>query len=495
VVIARTAARTLRRRAGDEAGFTLVELMVAATVLVIGVLGVLTLVNGANAANASTRARENAVGLGREIVEAARASGYDDLSTAALPGKLQAQPNLADVDSTRAGWQVTRGSRTFTVALTACAVDDGSADGFGTHSAAVPFCADSTSTGSTDPNPDDYRRVDVDITWRIAGKSGKVRQEATINNPGSAYASAIRTLVPTTPALTAPYLVSNAATNSIVFTATTTGVPSFVRWYVDNLNHGNATGSATTWSFTWDLTGVVDGTYTIGAEAFDADNESGASRSVIVTLNRAAPQQPTGFVAGRNGSFGVEFEWNPNPERDITGYRVYQMVGATPAPASDTKVCETSTGDPNPTACRSTTAPMGGVYRYYVVALAPARPPSTGTELSATPTLAQTALVDSTNIAPNPPQNVNANRQDGMVTVSWSAPASPAAGEATDTLRYFRIYRDGTAYANRVDTTGSGTATSWIDFNAGDSLHTYYVTAVDSHLAESNPAPNGGVTK
>ena len=320
-----------------------------------------------------------------------------------------------------------RGSRTFTITLTACAVDDGSADGYGSHNASMPYCSDSTTQGTADANPDDYRRVDADITWRIAGKSGKVRQEATINNPGSAYASAIRTLTPTTPALTAPYLVSNAATNSVVFTATTTGVPSFVRWYLDNLNRGNATGSATTWNFTWDLTGVVDGTYTIGAEAFDADNESGASRSVTVTLNRAAPQQPTGFVAGRNGSTGVEFEWNPNPERDITGYRVYQVVGAAPSPAFDTKVCETSTGDPNPTACRSTTAPMSGLYRYYVVALAPARPPATGTELSATPALAQSLLVDSTNVAPNPPQNVNANRQDGLVTVTWSAPAARAS--------------------------------------------------------------------
>ena len=34
--------------------------------------------------------------------------------------------------------KVTRGARTFTVTLTACAVDDGSADGYGAHSASVP---------------------------------------------------------------------------------------------------------------------------------------------------------------------------------------------------------------------------------------------------------------------------------------------------------------------------------------------------------------------
>jgi Tfp pilus assembly protein PilV len=488
--------RGLRGCATDEAGFTLVELMVAATVLVVGVLGVLTLITGANAATASTRARENAVGLAREVLEAARGVGYDDLSTTALTTALQAQPKLGDANSSRSGWQVTRGTRTFTVAVTACAVDDGTAgDGFGAHSSAVPYCSDSTTQGTADANPDDYRRVAVDVSWRIAGKTGRVRQEATINNPGSAYASAVRSLVMKTPALAPPYLVSSPLTTSVVFTAQTTGIPSFVRWYVDNLSHGNATGSATTWDFTWDLNGVVDGTYTIGAEAFDADNESGASRSVTVTINRAAPQQPTGLAAGRNGSNGVEFEWNPNPERDITGYRVYQMVGAAPAPSSDTKVCETSTGDPNPTQCRSTTAPMTGSFRYYVVALGPARPPATGTEQSATPSVTQTVLVDSTNVAPNAPQNVNASRQDALVTLTWSAPAAPAAGEATDTLRYYRIYRDGTGYASRIDTTGSGAATSWIDFNAGDTLHTYYVTAVDSHMAESPVAPTGGITK
>jgi Tfp pilus assembly protein PilV len=464
--------------------------MVAATVLVVGILGVLSLLDGSNAATTSTKAREGATNLAREVVEASRGVDYDSLDSTHLLAALQAQPQLADA-AARSGWQVVRRNRTYTIKVTACAVDDGSADGYGSHAGSVPFCSDSTSTGTADANPDDYRRVTVDVSWRVAGKSGKVRQEATINNPGSAYASAVRTLTPN--GMSLPYTVTSPSVTSITFTVQTSGIPSVVRWYQDNLYHGDATGSYTTYSFTWDISNVTDGTYVIGAQAFDADDESGATKAVTVTLNRYQPSTPTGFVGGRNGLVGLEFEWNPNAERDITGYRVYQMLGSSPNTATDTVVCTTSTADTNPTTCINATVPVGTA-KYYVVALAPARAPATGTELSAPPTAANTLVVDNSNIAPNPPQNVTATRQDGMVMLSWQAPVDPAAGETGDTLRYFRIYRDGIAYANRVDTSGSGTATSWVDFNPGDQTHTYYVTSVDSHLAESVKAPLLGVT-
>ena len=48
-----------------------------------------------------------------------------------------------------------------------------------------------------------------------------------------------------------------------------------------------------------------------------------------MVLNRYAADAAAGFVAGRNELWGegfVEFEWVPNPERDITGYRVYRMA-------------------------------------------------------------------------------------------------------------------------------------------------------------------------
>jgi hypothetical protein len=352
------------------------------------------------------------------------------------------------------------------------------------------MCSDSTQTGTADGNADDYRRVAVIVNWTIAGKSGTIRQEAAINNPGSAFATSIRSLKPTLPAMAAPYLLATPGTSSIQFTADAGGAPAYVKWAIDNLTQGNATGSGTTWNFTWNVNGVSDGTYVISAQAFNSDNESGATQAITIVLNRFQPAAPTGFVAGRNGAFGVELEWNPTSERDVSGYRVYRYSGGGSNP--DVKVCETATTDPLPTSCRDLTAPGGGAPKYYVVALAPART-GTGVEESARPGPGQMYSVVEGNVAPNAPQAVDAQRADGVVTVTWQSPAAPDAGEAGDTLRYYRIYRDGVGYADRVDRTGTGSTLSWVDRDPGTSLHRYWVTAVDSQLAESPPSPTGGV--
>src|SRR5690348_17291052 len=89
-------------------GFTLVELMVAAMVLVIGILGTLTLLDTANARIQTTRQREAATNLARELAEAARAVPYSSLDTnpTVLQGTLQQEPGLADASSATPGWQL-----------------------------------------------------------------------------------------------------------------------------------------------------------------------------------------------------------------------------------------------------------------------------------------------------------------------------------------------------------------------------------------------------
>src|SRR5215210_2091194 len=62
-----------RSRLAAEDGFTLVELMMAALVLVVGVLGVLSLLDHANRATERTKHREAATNLAREVIEASRA--------------------------------------------------------------------------------------------------------------------------------------------------------------------------------------------------------------------------------------------------------------------------------------------------------------------------------------------------------------------------------------------------------------------------------------
>jgi Tfp pilus assembly protein PilV len=468
---------SLQSRAGER-GFTLVEVMVAATILIVGVLGVLTMLDTANGVTARTKAREGGVNLAREAIEAVRAVPYPDLIPARAATELQAQPGLADADPAP-GWQVRRRDITYTVVASVCSVDDGTLepDGYGNHAGGF-FCADSTTQGTTDTNPDDYKRVALDITWKDGGQTRTARQEAVINNPGSAFAPAIKTL---TPNVASPV---GTAVSSITFAATTSSRAEEVRWTLDNLVQPPATptnSARTSWTFTWDTpASVVDGTYLVGAEAYDQFGQAGTGRVATMQLNRYAPAAPTGFAGGRNTRWGdafAEFEWNPNPERDVVGYRVFEALDGT-----DRLVCETSVEDDAlPTVCQDTAAPASGTY--YVVALAPARVGS-GLEQSAPSTIIVGAATP-----PGPPTGITLERTADGTTLRWTAPAD------TD-IRYYRVYRDdNSSWTKRLDRTGSAADLALTDPNAttADPVHCYWLTAVDQDFAESTFAPPEGI--
>src|SRR5919199_5371867 len=68
-----------RSKARSQAGLTLAETLVAATLLLVGALGTFALVDTANSATASSRAREGATNLGREVLEDARSVAYTQI--------------------------------------------------------------------------------------------------------------------------------------------------------------------------------------------------------------------------------------------------------------------------------------------------------------------------------------------------------------------------------------------------------------------------------
>ena len=129
--------------------------------------------------------RDGATSLARELIEASRAVPYPDLQATTVAGQLQAQPGLGDATAA-ARWHVVRRNIEYTVTSTLCSVDAGK-DGYGDHGG-DSFCSDSTTTGTADTNPDDYKRVAVDVSWSSNGRTVNVRQEAVINDPGSAFA-------------------------------------------------------------------------------------------------------------------------------------------------------------------------------------------------------------------------------------------------------------------------------------------------------------------
>jgi type II secretory pathway pseudopilin PulG len=454
-------------RLADQDGFSFIELLVSMMILMIGVAGTVTMLDGANARTVNNRAREGGTSLAREIVERARSIPYTTITTSGLPAQLQASGGLADDDGAAPGWQVSRRGTSYTIAVSSCSVDDGK-DKFGTHDGASWCSGSSGASSPPDTNPDDYKRVTVDVTWDQRDARGAAHEQTIVNSPGNAAGPGIAALtvnggVPDT-------VTTNPST--LGFTATTTGAPATVPWSIDGADQGTAGGSGTTWTFTWNISGVSDGTYLIGVRAFDAQGRSGATRTRTITLNRNVPAKPGGFAAGRNGSI-VDAEWLANSERDIVGYRVYRSVSGG-AFAQVTGTCSSATGAvTTKTACYDAAPPAGNVV-YVVRAL----DRDTAGALREGPSSDPITVTD-TNPAPPPLAAITRTSSGANVILSWAVPAgSPAPA-------FYRIYRDGVLYSDRYDRTGTGTATSWTDTRTDGESHTYWITSVSANLAES----------
>jgi prepilin-type N-terminal cleavage/methylation domain-containing protein len=482
----RRATRTLAAREG----FTLIEVVIAMAVLLVGVLGTLTLIDHANGTTTATRSREAAVNAARELVEAARSVPYTKLTPASVEAEIQQLPGLAD-DGAPAGWTLRRRGVTFTVNATVCTFDD-ARDGGGDHSAGG-FCTDSAAlSADPDRNPEDYRRVRVEVRWSDRGVQRSVSQTQLINNPGSAGAPAVRTLViaPGSATIAATGHVTAAGSNTLSFNLTTSSRPATLHWLLDGASQDPiTTGSNLAWSFTWPLGApdadgsVVDGTYLVSAEAFDTYGVAGASRSLTVSLNRSLPDAVTGFGGGRTGDPTrpadqvVDLEWLPNRERDIVGYSVTRKDAA----GNEVEVCARE----QRTTCIDRDPPVEDDLEYYVYAWDLAHDtglPRTG------PASEPPLIVRLGNNPPFPPLTPTAEALgDGSVRLQWLRPPveDPDAG---DRIAFYRIYRDGTTYDARYaawdDPAG---VVTFLDANTGGTAHTYWITAVDESFAESAP--------
>src|SRR6266511_1020586 len=135
----------MARRLTDRSGFTLVEVMAAALVLVVGVLGALAMLDGATLRAVATKQREAASNLTRELVEEVRAVPYGELNDNTIVSGLQSQPGLADSNPGGGGWSVNRRGTSYTVDARTCTVDDPK-DGIGANEG-TDFCKVDTSSG------------------------------------------------------------------------------------------------------------------------------------------------------------------------------------------------------------------------------------------------------------------------------------------------------------------------------------------------------------
>lgn len=121
--------RRERSPLGREEGFTIVEVLLAMVLLVVGILGMLVMVEGSVTSTSRTTAREGATNLARELVERSREVPYAMTTTGSAPAALAAalpeSPTL-----TGSSFVVRRRNFDYTVTITACSIDDPS-DGAG----------------------------------------------------------------------------------------------------------------------------------------------------------------------------------------------------------------------------------------------------------------------------------------------------------------------------------------------------------------------------
>jgi len=128
--------------------------------------------------------------------------------------------------------------------------------------------------------------------------------------------------------------------------------------------------------YTWNTSGLTDGTYVIRAVASDVNGNVSAPLTTIFSLNVDAPAAPV--VTAQPGGWKVDLSWTTGNESDLAGFRIYRST----TPGSGYKYLGETTGT------TFTDAPLapGKTYYYVVDALDIYRNVARSAEAAAEPT-------------------------------------------------------------------------------------------------------------
>jgi prepilin-type N-terminal cleavage/methylation domain-containing protein len=465
-------------RLRDSSGFSLVEVMVAALILLIGAGAAFSLIQSANRSVTSNSARVGATNLAREITEYARGTDYDLLQPSQLVTALRKH---SAIGGTLSGgvWKIQRRNVTYTVSAEVCIFDDPK-DGLAATPLANACPTPAAVAGApTESNSDDFRRVTLTLSWNARNRSGTMKQSTLLVNPAGGLGPRItRFDQPATQNTGNSTVWGGVSTLRL----TSTGAAS-VHWTADDgISGGNGSGGSTDWGFTWDFgtafdtsnPWVRDGAYLVNAQAFDSRGVPGEARTVTIYVNRHAPAAPSGLEGGYNATRGVvDMHWSRYDERDLQGYRVVRVLDSK-------QICPASGSVQDALSCTDTNPLPLSAYAVYAVDCTDLAAATCVHRLGTPALTASITLIAGT--APDAPTGLTASIVDGKPTLSWTAPASVPNGP----IRFYRIYRDtGTTLADRYDETVTNSP-NYVDPKPGATTsHRYWVTAVDQNFNES----------
>ena len=169
-------------RVRDERGFTLIEVLVTMTLLVVGIGGTLALIDGANARTVATKEREAGNALTREVIEAARSVPYRQLTPNNAVATLKAIPGLEDTTPVDDGMDRGAAQPDVHDLPLGCARWTTSRTAMATPAAAASA---PEAPAGPDRNPDDYKRITVDVSWKRGVVTRNIRQAGIVSNDAS----------------------------------------------------------------------------------------------------------------------------------------------------------------------------------------------------------------------------------------------------------------------------------------------------------------------
>jgi prepilin-type N-terminal cleavage/methylation domain-containing protein len=531
----RVVSRELRDRIGAQHGFTLIEVLVAAMVLVVGLLAMLGMLIVANKTTQTNRVRQQATNVAREVIENVRALSYTQLATptsiatALVPQMAPAATLSGSTMTVTRSVSVGGGGASgysFNVTFTTCSLDD-PADGYGDHgpppASGGSWCPDVGPSDTADSNPDDSKRVSVTVT--PTGNGGAARTypvQQTVDIYSRPVNGPAVSCLTTTTCPGSNVSVPTLGQNALTFYVTTTTLAERIQWLVNgnppgiqDPSGGNGVYSpgGLTSSFTWSIpfsTGnSIDGTYSISAVALDANGNSGTRSTIQVTVNEHQVIAPTSFNAGYDQQIGgVDIQWVPSVDQDVLYYNVYHSYNG----GALTLACSHVTG----TSCTDTTNmqaevppvnspctyqqpyPNGQSNVYWVVGWD--RDPNTNQPRES---MLKSAQVDANlcDHPPSAPSSLTGSLSAGALNLNWFAPAAPVDPDSAsgDRITAWRLYRWDSSQgstpqlsvANRLQLVGAGSGGSLVTTasdpspDPGGAPQDYCVTSVDTHLNES----------